>query len=69
MKKLLKNVESICDFSKFRYIKNHLDYLSNSRKEQKKGLKIKILIIYKYLNVYFFLSFLDVAVFQYFDKY
>ena len=26
----------ISDFSKFRYIKNHLDYLSNSRREQKK---------------------------------
>ena len=26
----------ISDFGKFRYIKYHLDYLSNSRKEQKK---------------------------------
>ena len=29
----------ISDFSKFRYIKIHMEYLSNSRKEQKKRCK------------------------------
>ena len=29
----------ISDFSKFRYIKIHMEYLSNSRKEQKKRFK------------------------------
>ena len=36
MKNCLKDVKSICDFSKFRYIKIHVEYLSKGRKEEKK---------------------------------